>query len=146
MIRADGSGTRDLVTTPGHYSAPSFSPDGQWVTYRSAGGDNVRGPTHGENPGVFIIPVDGSEEPRRIRATGSNPLFDPTGSRILVNDFADGNRRLVSVDLDGRMKSFISNRKTPPRSSLHPMADGWPSQNATVPTSPPSHGLEERSR
>ena len=101
VIRADGSGARDLVTAPGHYSAPSFSPDGQWVTYRSESGDAVRGPTHGENPGVFIVPFDGSEEPRRIRRSGSQPLFDPTGSRIFVNDFGDGGRRLVSVDLAG---------------------------------------------
>ena len=101
MIRADGSGARDLVTTPGHYSEPSFSPDRQWVTYQSTGGDNVRGPTHGENPGVFIVPVDGSEEPRRVRTTGSDPMFDATGSRIFVNDFSDGSRRLVSFDLDG---------------------------------------------
>ncbi len=101
VIRADGSGARDLVTTPGHYSAPSFSPDGQWVTYRSESGDGVRGPTHGENPGVFIIPFDGSENPTLIRRSGSQPVFNSTGTRVFVNDFGDGGRRLVSVDLDG---------------------------------------------
>jgi imidazolonepropionase-like amidohydrolase len=101
VIRADGSGGRDLVTTPGHYSAPSFSPDGRWVTYRSESGDGVRGPTHGEDPGVFIVPFDRPEAPRLVRRSGSHPLFDSTGSRLFVNDLEDGERRLLSFDLAG---------------------------------------------
>ena len=101
MIRADGSDARDLVTAPGHYTAPTFSPDGLTVTYQSVSGDAIRGPTHGENPGVFIVPADGSTEPLRIRASGSSPMFDPTGLRVFVNDLSDGARRLVSVDRAG---------------------------------------------
>ncbi len=101
VVRSDGSGGRDAVTTPGHYTEPSFSPDGLWLVYRSTGGDQVRGPTHGENPGIFIVPVDGSEEPRRVRRSGTRPMFDPTGERIFLNDTANGDRVLLSVDVHG---------------------------------------------
>ncbi|MEE8147923.1 MAG: hypothetical protein V3T24_09985, partial [Longimicrobiales bacterium] len=101
IIRNDGTGGRNVVSTPGHYTTPSFSPDGTMLVYSSVGGDSNRGITHGENPGVFVVPVDGSAEPRRVRRSGSQPSFDHTGERIYVNDFADGNRRLVSLDLDG---------------------------------------------
>ena len=101
IVRSDGSGGRDAVTTPGHYTEPSFSPDGLWLVYRSTGGDLVRGPTHGENPGIFLVPVDGSEEPRRVRRSGTMPAFDHTGERIYVNETVDGSHTLVSVDLHG---------------------------------------------
>ena len=101
VVRSDGSGGREVVTTPGHHTEPAFSPDGSWIVYRSTQGDQVRGPTHGENPGIFIVPVDGSEEPRRVRRNGTRPRFDHTGERIFVNETADGSHRLVSVDLHG---------------------------------------------
>ena len=99
VVRSDGSGGRSVVTTPGHYTEPAFSPDGRWLVYRSTGGDQVRGPTHGEDPGIFVVPVDGSEEPRRVRRSGTQPRFDHTGERIFVSDTADGKHVLLSVDL-----------------------------------------------
>jgi Tol biopolymer transport system component len=42
--RADGSGGRDVVTRPGHYVEPSFSPDGRLIVFRRAGPDQARGP------------------------------------------------------------------------------------------------------
>ena len=101
VVRTDGSGGREVVTTPGHHTEPSFSPDGSWIVYRSTEGDQVRGPTHGQNPGIFIVPVDGSEEPRRVSRSGTRPGFDHTGERIFVNETADGSHQLVSVDLHG---------------------------------------------
>ena len=44
IVPADGGGGRDVVTTPGHYTEPSFSPDGRQVTYRAVAGDGFRGP------------------------------------------------------------------------------------------------------
>ena len=101
VVRSDGSGGRDAVSTPGHYTEPAFSPDGRLLVYRSTGGDQVRGPTHGENPGIFVVPVDGSVAPLRIRRSGARPRFDHTGERIFVNDTDDGKHVLVSIDLHG---------------------------------------------
>ncbi len=101
VMRNDGTSGRDVVNSMGHYTTPSFSPDGTMLVYSSVGGDFNRGITHGENRGVFVVPVDGSAESKRVRRSGTEPAFDHTGERIYVNDFADGKRRLVSLDLDG---------------------------------------------
>ena len=37
VVRPDGSGGRDVVTAPGHYTEPAFSPDGKWIVFRDAG-------------------------------------------------------------------------------------------------------------
>ena len=99
VVRSDGSGGRDVVSSPGHYTEPSFSPDGRWLVYRSTTGDRVRGPTHATDPGIFVVPLDGSVEPRRIRRTGTSPRFDHTGERIFFRESGEGEHRLVSVDL-----------------------------------------------
>ena len=44
VVRADGSGGRDVVTRRGHYTEPSFSPDGKTIVFRHVGGDQIRGP------------------------------------------------------------------------------------------------------
>ena len=54
-----GPGT-DIVTRPGHYVEPAFSPDGKLVVYRATSGDSIRGRTFGEDPGLYVVPSDGS--------------------------------------------------------------------------------------
>src|SRR6185295_8691429 len=51
VVHPDGTGGRDVVTTPGHYTEPALSPDGKWVVFRNAGSDGTRGPLYGVNPG-----------------------------------------------------------------------------------------------
>lgn len=96
----DGA-SRDIVTTPGHYIEPSFSPDGKLVVYRATTGDSQRGRTFAERPGIYIVPADGSAEPRFVREGGSEPQFDHTGTRIYLRERRDRQTVLLSVDLSG---------------------------------------------
>jgi Tol biopolymer transport system component/imidazolonepropionase-like amidohydrolase len=97
----DGRTARDIVTEPGHYIEPSFSPDGRWVVYRAVGADQIRGPTDGEDPGIFVVPADGSAPPRRVTRAGTQPLFDHTGTRIYLRGAEQQRQILYSVDLHG---------------------------------------------
>lgn len=101
VVGVNGRGARVVVSQRGHYIEPSWSPDGEWIVYRSVGGDYIRGPTHGENTGIFIVPADGSVPPRKVRDGGTDPMFDHTGERVYVMSFGGGQRQLVSTDLDG---------------------------------------------
>jgi Tol biopolymer transport system component/imidazolonepropionase-like amidohydrolase len=101
VVRPDGTGGRDVVATPGHYIEPSFSPDGRRVVYRSVGGDRIRGITHGENPGIFVVDADGSGEPQLVREGGSSPQFDHTGERIYFRDRRGEKFVLASRRVDG---------------------------------------------
>ncbi len=100
MVRTDGTGQRDVVSEPGHYTAPSFSPDGATLVYQRVGGDGIRGAAYGTEPGIYLVPVDGSSAPRRVRRSGAQPRFDHTGERIFATT-GGGGLRLVSFDLTG---------------------------------------------
>ncbi len=97
IVRPDGSGGRDVVTRPGHYTEPAFSRDGKMIVYRDAGTDGIRGPLYADGSGIYVVPTDGSAPPRLVREGGTEPSFDATGRRVFVNDFQKGNAVLVSV-------------------------------------------------
>jgi len=99
VVRPDGTAGRDVVTTPGHYTEPAFSPDGRWIVFRNSGTDGTRGPLYGGNSGIYVVPADGSAKPRLVREGGSDPSFDSTGRRVFVNDFRQGKAVLVSVGI-----------------------------------------------
>ena len=96
VVRPDGSAGRDIVTRPGHYVEPSFSPDGQTVVFRHAGGDQTRGPFFGEDAGVFVVPVAGGD-PLLVRDSGQAPEFDHTGTRVYVREVRNEKNTLLSV-------------------------------------------------
>jgi len=99
VVRPDGSGGRDVVTRPGHYTEPAFSGDGKWIVFRDAGSDGIRGPLYSANPGIYVVPTDGSAAPRLVREGGALPSFDVTGKRVFVNDSRNGKTVLVSVGI-----------------------------------------------
>ncbi|RMH17499.1 MAG: amidohydrolase [Gemmatimonadetes bacterium] len=101
VMRADGTGGRDVVATPGHYTRPSFSPDGSQLVYERVSGDGIRGRTFATETGIYRVPVDGSAPPSRVTRSGSRPLFAGSGERIFLNRFSGGRLELISVDLDG---------------------------------------------
>jgi imidazolonepropionase-like amidohydrolase/Tol biopolymer transport system component len=97
----DGSNTRDITKARGHYTEPSFSPDGRWIAYRKTGGDLTRGITFGLESGLYVARADGTGEPRLVREGGINPRFNKDGTRLFFNDNRSNNFVLASVDLDG---------------------------------------------
>ena len=97
----DGSNTRDITKERGHYTEPSFSPDGRWIAYRKTGGDLTRGITFGLESGLYVARADGTGEPRLVREGGINPRFNKDGTRLFFNDNRNSNFVLASVDLDG---------------------------------------------
>ncbi|HSC26580.1 MAG TPA: amidohydrolase family protein, partial [Vicinamibacterales bacterium] len=98
VVRPDGSGGRVVVSKPGHYVEPSFSPDGRMLVYRHVGGDTTRGPYMSGDAGVYVLPVAGGE-PVLARDGGSAPEFDHTGTRIYVRETRNEKFTLLSVGL-----------------------------------------------
>ena len=96
VIRTDGSGGRDVVAQPGHYVQPSFSPDGQSIVYRNAGGDSIRGTHYSGEAGVFVTPAAGGVS-LLVREGGLDPEFDHTGARIYVREVRNEKYTLLSV-------------------------------------------------
>jgi imidazolonepropionase-like amidohydrolase/Tol biopolymer transport system component len=96
VARPDGSSSRDVVTTPGHYVEPSFSPDGKSIVYRHSGGDSIRGPFYAEDAGIYVVPAAGGT-PLLARETGSDPEFDHTGTRLYVREVRNEKYTLLSI-------------------------------------------------
>ena len=92
--------TRSIVTAPGHYTEPSFSADGRWVTYRKTGTDLIRSDAGVAEPGLYIVSADGVIAPRLVRESGFEPQFDPSGSRLFFRE-QRAQFVLASVDLNG---------------------------------------------
>jgi imidazolonepropionase-like amidohydrolase/Tol biopolymer transport system component len=96
LIRADGTGGREVVTAPGHYVEPSFSPDGRRIVFARANADLTRGPLYAGDPGIYVVPIAGGA-PVLVRDGGSSPEFDHTGTRIYLRDIRDEKYTLFSV-------------------------------------------------
>ena len=96
VIHPDGSGAKDVVSDPGHYVEASFSPDGQKIVFRRAGGDQWRGPYYGDETGVFVVAASGGE-PLLVRDGGTDPEFDHTGTRIYLRETRNEKFTLFSV-------------------------------------------------
>jgi imidazolonepropionase-like amidohydrolase/Tol biopolymer transport system component len=120
-IGLDGSGGREIVSTPGHYLEPSFSRDGQRIVYRATDGDDVRGPDDGERPGLYVVPAAGGE-PVLVREDGTRPRFDATGTRIFFQERRGDKTVLASVTLDNAQE--IVHARSDNATELVPSPDG----------------------
>ena len=87
--------------SPGHYTEPSFSPDGRQVTYRAVAGDLFRGPAYAVETGLFVVDAAGGATPRLVREGGTDPQFDHTGKRLYFRERRDEKFVLASVELSG---------------------------------------------
>jgi tricorn protease-like protein len=74
VFSADGGGARALAPTIEVTSAVTWSPDGKWI---------VAGGSDGRSPGLFKIPLDGSNPQRLTSGAASNPVWSPDGSVIV---------------------------------------------------------------
>ena len=92
VINADGSGLKYL--TQG--MDPALSPDGRWVAF-------IR---WGDQPGIYNITVDGSQEKLVYHVTQARqPAWSPDGSRIAFS-YQQGSRTTETHDKDGKAHRF----------------------------------------
>jgi Tol biopolymer transport system component len=112
---------REIVADPGHYIEPSFSPDGRWIAYRKTTGDGTRTSAGSMEPGLYIVPADGSSAPRLVREGGSEPQFDHTGERLYFREQRE-QFVLASVDLEGNDERV--HLQSPNATDIVPSPDG----------------------
>jgi Tol biopolymer transport system component len=87
-------------------SAPSFSPNGRYITF-AAGGD------------IYVIQWDGKEMRRLTQGAGVNtsPVFNPDGDRIAFASKRGGSFAIYTMDLKG---NYLSQITFGPSNDTHP--------------------------
>jgi imidazolonepropionase-like amidohydrolase/Tol biopolymer transport system component len=105
IVIADASGqNRRVLTGPGHFGNIAFSPDGSMIAFEKREGGYLTAPDYSENPGVYVMPTNGSGEPRLVSRDGGNPQWGAGSDRLFMLASEGGNLALVSTDLNGEAK------------------------------------------
>ena len=99
-IGANGSGGREVTSTPGHYARPHFSPDGSTIVFEKGSGGYLTAPEYSDNPGIYRVAASGGE-PVLVSRDHARPHFGASGDRIFMTGSDGGAQVLVSTDLNG---------------------------------------------
>ena len=94
IVRTDGSAPARQFTSGGRDSAPAYSPDGAWLAFLRATGNE--GP--GARPQLYVMPTDGGE-PRRVTDQplgAGTPAWSPDSRRIAYVTRVPGQGRYTS--------------------------------------------------
>jgi TolB protein len=99
VVKADGTGLRQVTTDPAADFDPTQSPDGKQMAYRHQVGDD-------RSTDIYVIDVDGSGERNLSRNEGVadwGPAWSPDGSAIAFNSDrqSPGRLRGYVMDSDG---------------------------------------------
>ena len=102
VVSADGAAEGRTVTEePGHYLEPSFSPEGDQVTFRKTSGSNLLSPWWGEREGLYVASATGGEM-EKISSEGEQPHFAADNDRVFFMRYRGYDaRELASVETDG---------------------------------------------
>jgi Tol biopolymer transport system component len=92
MVNADGSGFRELTSSPNNNGFPSLSPDGRRFVYRTFGPD-------GE--GLRVMNVDTKAVTTLTSGYDNFPLWSPRGDLIMFSRLEKGDYEIFTIKPDG---------------------------------------------
>jgi imidazolonepropionase-like amidohydrolase/Tol biopolymer transport system component len=105
IVIADASGqNRRVLTGPGHFGNLAFSPDGSMIAFEKREGGYLTAPDYSENAGIYVMPADGSGEPRLVSRDGGNPQWGAASDRLFMLGREGGGLALISTDLNGEAR------------------------------------------
>jgi imidazolonepropionase-like amidohydrolase/Tol biopolymer transport system component len=86
-VRSRGGRSQTLELTKGQYTELAISSDGETLTFRKRGGNNLLHPNHDLNPGLYVYDID-SETASFVSERGLSPHFGPDG-RLYAQERAE---------------------------------------------------------
>jgi Tol biopolymer transport system component len=92
MIKADGSGFREVTSGPNNNGFPSMAPDGKRFVYRSFGPDG---------DGLRIMNVETRAVTTLTSGYDNFPLWSPRGDLIMFSRQAQGDYEIYTIKPDG---------------------------------------------
>ncbi|RDY61191.1 amidohydrolase family protein [Flagellimonas nanhaiensis] len=121
QVPAVGGAMSKLTSEKGIYRTPSYSSNGQMITYRKEPGNNDQGRSFSKKTGVYAMNANGSQV-KWVSDEGEYPVFAKNNQRIFYQTggtyFGSLTKELKSVDLNGEdkkvhVKSKYANRLVP---------------------------------
>lgn len=107
VVSARGGKGKVITQNPGHYIEPSFSTDGELITYRKITGGYLLTPKWSVEPGIYVTNLDDKTH-TRVSKRGNAPHFAGSNDRVYFTTVVGGTpyteTQLVSVDLLGEDK------------------------------------------
>jgi imidazolonepropionase-like amidohydrolase/Tol biopolymer transport system component len=102
-VSASGGAAHDVISEPGHYAHPRFSPDGRTLVYERRRSGGLTSSRWTQDPGVYRVPVSGGTPERIIRGS-SDPQFGAANDRVFMVAREKEKLQLISTDLNGQAK------------------------------------------
>lgn len=102
-VSASGGAAKDVMSQPGHFAVPQFSPDGKTIVFELRRSGGLTSTRWSQDPGVYRVAASGGA-PVRISRDGSEPQFGASSDRVFMVMSEKGKRQLVSTNLDGEAK------------------------------------------
>ncbi|WP_084419934.1 amidohydrolase family protein [Henriciella litoralis] len=100
VVDAAGGNARTITTRPGHYSNPSFSPDGRTIAFQRGGGGYLLSDLWSDETGIYTIDARGGEQ-SLVSRSGYGPQFADRNDRIYFAKREQGGSSFASMDLSG---------------------------------------------
>ncbi|NMH60261.1 amidohydrolase family protein [Alteromonas ponticola] len=104
IVDASGKNSRVITPEPGHYTNPSFSPDGKWVTYQKFDGGYLLDPKYSVDPGIYVMNLS-EKKSTKVLDSGSSPHFTRDNKRLYFTEYVGGTpypeTQFSSVNLQG---------------------------------------------
>jgi len=116
-VNVDGTGIQQLTSFKLNASDPDWSPDGSKIVFDS--GDAGRKGSKGD---IYVMAADGSAQtpltdtpllPNNFESKfnlANNPVWSPSGTRIMYTQFKPRRTQLVVMDADGSAKRVLISR------------------------------------
>lgn len=99
----------EVLTAPGKYLEPTFSPDGSQIVFRKGGAGDLLDKKWSLNTGIYLMPAQGGE-PKLISRNGYNAHFAERSDRIFAMDYAE-QPTLLSIDLATKQQRTLYSAK-----------------------------------
>ncbi|WP_100644323.1 amidohydrolase family protein [Alteromonas facilis] len=107
VVSARGGKGKVVSLAPGHFIEPSFSTDGELITYRKFSGGYLLDPKYSVDSGIYVLDLD-KETTTRVSRSGLNPHFAGDNTRVYFTESVGGTpypeTQFSSVDLNGEDK------------------------------------------
>ena len=103
IVPATGGGAHDVISQPGHYGSPRFSPDGRTLVFERRRAGGLTSSRWTQDPGVYKVAVSGGT-PELILRGASEPQFGVSNDRVFMLGGDRGKRQLISTDLSGQAR------------------------------------------